>query len=147
MANDTRCVFCGKSISPFRSTNVLCGKTHDPSCRDCAREMEPLPHTERCRRALLPGLANHPELLREYIEVTQSAEDHRPRCLRCGGRMIFMEEQNFDNTPHGDSIFHGCFTVLPGYCTTCGRFAFFHPETVRSNPFLAHLIEKDTGRT
>ena len=132
MANDTRCVFCGK--------------THEPSCRDCAREMESLPHIDRCRRALQRGLANHPELLREYIEVTQSAEDHRPAC-GCGGKLRFMEEQNFDNTPHGDSIFHGCFTVLPGYCTTCGRFAFFHPETVRSNPFLAHLIEKDTGRT
>lgn len=108
MANDTRCVFCGKSINPFRSTNVFCGKTHEPSCRDCAREMESLPHIDRCRRALQRGLANHPELLREYIEVTQSAEEHRP---------------------------------------TCGRFAFFHPETVRSNPFLAHLIEKDTGRT
>jgi hypothetical protein len=108
--------------------------------------MESLPHIDRCRRALQRGLANHPELLREYIEVTQSAEDHRPTC-GCGGKLRFMEEQNFDNTPHGDSIFHGCFTVLPAYCTTCGRFAFFHPETVRSNPFLAHLIEKDTGRT
>jgi hypothetical protein len=146
MANDTRCVFCGKSINPFRSTNVLCGKTHEPSCRDCAREMEPLPHIDRCRRALQRGLANRPELLREYIEVTQSSEDHRPTC-GCGGKLRFMEEQNFDNTPHGDSIFHGCFTVLPAYCTTCGRFAFFHPETVRSNPFLAHLIEKDTGNS
>lgn len=146
MANDDRCVFCGQKVGTFRSTNVLCGKTHEPSCRDCAKEMEPLPHTERCRRALQRGLANRPELLREYIEVTQSAEDHRPTC-GCGGKLRFMEEQNFDNTPHGDSIFHGCFTVLPGYCTTCGRFAFFHPETVRSNPFLAHLIEKDTGRT
>ena len=98
MANDTRCVFCGKSISPFRSTNVLCGKTHEPSCRDCAREMESLPHTERCRRALQRGLANRPELLREYIEVTQSAEDHRPTC-GCGGKLRFMEEQNFDNPP------------------------------------------------
>ena len=108
--------------------------------------MESLPHIDRCRRALQRGLANHPELLREYIEVTQSAEDHRPAC-GCGGKLRFMEEQNFDNTPHGDSIFHGCFTVLPGYCTTCGRFAFFHPGTLRSNSFLAHLIEKDTGRT
>ena len=146
MANDDRCVFCGQKVGTFRSTNVLCGETYQLSCKDCAREMESLPHIDRCRRALLPGLANHPELLREYIEVTQSAEDHRPAC-GCGGKLRFMEEQNFDNTPHGDSIFHGCFTVLPGYCTTCGRFAFFHPETVRSNPFLAHLIEKDTGRT
>ena len=146
MANDDRCVFCGQKVGTFRSTNVLCGETYQLSCKDCAREMESLPHIDRCRRALQRGLANRPELLREYIEVTQSAEDHRPTC-GCGGKLRFMEEQNFDNTPHGDSIFHGCFTVLPGYCTTCGRFAFFHPETVRSNPFLAHLIEKDTGRT
>ena len=146
MANDDRCVFCGQKVGTFRSTNVLCGETYQLSCKDCAREMESLPHIDRCRRALQRGLANRPELLREYIEVTQSAEDHRPTC-GCGGKLRFMEEQNFDNTPHGDSLFHGCFTVLPGYCTTCGRFAFFHPETVRSNPFLAHLIEKDTGRT
>ena len=146
MANNDRCVFCGEKVGSFRSTNVLCGKTYEPSCKSCEKEMNGLDHTERCRRALQRGLANRPELLREYIEVTQSAEDHRPTC-GCGGKLRFMEEQNFDNTPHGDSIFHGCFTVLPGYCTTCGRFAFFHPETVRSNPFLAHLIEKDTGRT
>ena len=145
MANDARCVFCGQKVGTFRSTNVLSGETYQLSCKDCAREMESLPHIDRCRRALQRGLANRPELLREYIEVAQSAEDHRPTC-GCGGKLRFMEEQNFDNTPHGDSIFHGCFTVLPGYCTTCGRFAFFHPETVRSNPFLAHLIEKDTGR-
>ena len=146
MANDTRCVFCGEKVGSFRSTNVLCGSTYQLSCKSCEKEMNGLDHTARCRRALQRGLANHPELLRDYIEVTQSAEDHRPTC-GCGGKLRFMEEQNFDNTPHGDSIFHGCFTVLPGYCTTCGRFAVFHPETVRSNPFLAHLIEKDTGRT
>lgn len=147
MANDTRCVFCGKSISPFRSTNVLCGKTYEPSCRDCAREMESLPYTERCRRALQRGLANQPELLREYIEVCESAEERRPKCLRCGGRMIFMEEQHFDNTPHADSIFHGSFEVLPAWCEDCARFEFFHPTAARKNPFLAHLIEKDTGNT
>jgi hypothetical protein len=146
MANNDRCVFCGEKVGSFRSTNVLCGSTYQLSCKSCEKEMNHLDHTERCRRALQRGLASRPELLREYIEVTQSAEDHRPTC-GCGGKLRFMEEQNFDNTPHGDSIFHGCFTVLPGYCTTCGRFAFFHPETVRSNPFLAHLIEKDTGRT
>ena len=146
MANNDRCVFCGEKVGSFRSTNVLCGSTYQLSCKSCEKEMNGLDHTERCRRALQRGLANRPELLREYIEVCESAEDHRPTC-GCGGKLRFMEEQNFDNTPHGDSIFHGCFTVLPGYCTTCGRFAFFHPETVRSNPFLAHLIEKDIGRT
>ena len=144
MANDDRCVFCGQKVGTFRSTNVLCGETYQLSCRDCAKELEPLPHPERCRRALLRGLAHRPEQLREYIEVSLTAEERRPTC-RCGGKLRFMEEQNFDNTPHGDSIFHGCFTVLPAYCETCGRFEFFHPETVRKNPFLNHLLQKDTA--
>ena len=147
MANNDRCVFCGEKVGTFRSTNVLCGSTYQLSCKSCEKEMNHLDHTERCRRALQRGLANRPEQLREYIEISEAAEDHRPKCLRCGGRMIFMEEQNFDNTPHTDSIFHGCFTVLPAYCETCGRFEFFHPETVRKNPHLNHLLQKDTDST
>lgn len=147
MANDNRCVFCGASVGTFRSTNVLCGEIYQLSCRDCARALEPLDHTERCRRALLRGLAVQPEQLREFIEVSTTAEERRPKCLRCGGRMIFMEEQYFDNTPHSDSIFHGSFEVLPAYCEDCARFEFFHPTAARKNPFLAHLIEKDTGNT
>ena len=147
MANDNRCVFCGKSVGSFRSTNVLCGKTYQLSCKDCARELEPLDHTERCRRALLRGLAYRPEQLQEFIQVQAEAESHRPKCLRCGGRMRFMQEQNFDNTPHGDSIFHGSFAVLPAWCEDCSRFEFFNPIAARKNPFLAHLIQKDTENT
>ena len=144
MANDDRCVFCGKSVGSFRSTNVLCGTIYQLSCRDCARELESLEQTERCRRALLRGLADRPEKLREYIEVSETAEAHRPAC-RCGGTLHFMEEQHFDNTPHSDSIFHGSFDVLPAYCTACGRLEFFHPEIVRRNPRLNHLLLKDTA--
>ena len=144
MANDDRCVFCGKPVGTFRSTNVLCGETYQLSCRDCAKELEPLDHTERCRRALLRGLAYRPEQLRQHIQVSAEAEAHRPKCLRCGGRMIFMQEQYFDNTPHGDSVFHGAFEVLPAWCEGCARFEFFNPTAARRNPFLAHLIQKDT---
>lgn len=144
MANDDRCVFCGQKVGTFRSTNVLCGKSYQLACKDCSREIEPLDHPERCRRALLRGLAHRPEQLREYIEISTTAEEHRPKCLRCGGRMIFMEVQEFDNTPHTDSIFRGAFEVLPAYCEDCARFEFFHPAAARKNPFLAHLIEKDT---
>ena len=147
MANNDRCVFCGEKVGSFRSTNVLCGSTYQLSCKSCEKEMNGLDHTERCRRALQRGLANRPELLREYIEVSTTAEDHRPKCLRCGGRMIFMEEQHFDNTPHSDSIFHGSFDVLPAWCEDCARLEFFHPTAARKNPFLAHLIQKDTGNT
>ena len=144
MANNDRCVFCGKTVGSFRSTNVLCGKTYQLSCKDCAKELESLDHPDRCRRALLRGLAYRPELLREYIEVSENAEAHRPKCTACGGRMIFMEEQHFDNTPHTDSIFHGSFAVLPAWCESCARFEFFNPAAVRKNPFLAHLEEKDS---
>lgn len=143
MANDDRCVFCGQKVGTFRSTNVLCGSIYQLSCRDCAREMDTLNDVERCRRALLRGLADRPEKLRAYIEISETAEAHRPIC-RCGGKLHFMDEQHFDNTPNVDSIFHGSFAVLPAYCETCGRFEFFHPETVRRNPHLNHLLLKDT---
>jgi len=144
MSNNDRCVFCGKSVGTFRSTNVLCGSIYQLSCKDCARELEALDHTERCRRALLRGLADRPEKLREFLQVNTEAEDHRLKCLRCGGRMIYMEEQSFDNTPHGDSVFHGSFDAIPAWCESCGRYEFFNPAIIRKNPFLNHLFQKGT---
>ena len=133
MANDTRCVFCGKSISPFRSTNVLCGKTYEPSCLDCSKEMEPRPHLDRCRRALQRGLANQPELLREYIEVCESAEERRPKCLRCGGEMLRRGRQQFKL---GEETFFfsdinrlasGSMTLEILRCESCGKMEFYDP--------------------
>lgn len=144
MANNDLRVFCGKAVNAFRSTNVQCGRTYQLSCKDCAREMEALDQNERCRRALLWGLADRPERLREQIALSEDAENHRPTCGRCGGKLRFLEEQHFDNTPHGDSVFHGSFDVLPAYCTDCGRFEFFHPEVIRKNRSLSYLLEQDT---
>ncbi len=141
MANNDRCVFCGKTVSVFRSTNVQCGNTYQ--LKDCEAEMNKLSDLDRCRRALLRGLADKPERLRERIELESDAESHRPTCGRCGGKLRFMEEQHFDNTPHGDGIFHGSFDVLPAYCTECGRFEFFHPGTIRKNRHLAFLAQRD----
>ena len=147
MASNDRCVFCGKSVSPFRSTTVRCGNTYQLSCRDCEKELGQLDDLERCRRALLRGLAERPERLREQIELSAEAEAHRPTCGRCGGRLRFMKEQHFDNTPHGDSVFHDSFDVLPAWCTDCGRFEFFHPAVLRQNRFLAFLQKKDIAET
>ena len=147
MATNDRCVFCGKPVGGLRSTNVLCGSIYQCSCRDCAREMEPLDHADRCRRALLRGLADRPEKLQTYLRVQAEAEEHRPKCTACGGRMIFMPVQHFDNTPHSDSLFHGSFQVLPAWCESCARFEFFNPAAVQKNPFLAHLMETDSEKT
>lgn len=144
MANDDRCVFCGKTVSSFRSTNVLCGKTYQLSCKDCAKELEPLDHTERCRRALQRGLAYRPEQLRSYIEIVSTAEDRRPKCPSCGGRIHFMRERLLDSSPFTDGLLSSAFSILPACCTDCGRYEFYNPDIVRKNPFLEHLLLKDT---
>lgn len=144
MANDNRCVFCGQSLRGFRSISIYCANTTQNACRNCANELNRLDNTERCRRALLLGLADQPELLRERIELSTEAEAHRPKCLRCGGKLVFMQEQHLDNTPHGSSVLSRYFEVLPAFCHTCGRYEFFNPATVRSNRYLKHLIDKDT---
>ena len=145
MANDDRCVFCGQKVGTFRSTNVLCGETYQLSCKDCAKELEPLPHPERCRRALLRGLAYRPEQLREYIEVSQTAEERRPKCPSCGGKLHFMRERLLDSSPLTDTLLSPFFAILPACCADCGRYEFYNPDTVRKNPFLNHLLLKDTA--
>lgn len=143
MANNDRCVFCGKTVSVFRSTNVQCGNTYQLSCRECAEEMNKLSELDRCRRALLRGLADCPERLRERIELNTDAESHRPTCGHCGGKLYFMQEQHFDNTPYGDGVFHGYFAVIPAWCVACGRFEFFHPAAIEKNRYLNFLHKKD----
>lgn len=144
MANEERCVFCGQTVSAFRSTNVLCGSIYQLSCKTCAKEMNALEPEERCRRALLRGLADRPERLREFLQVSADAENHRPRCSDCGGRLRYLGEQSLDTSPIRDGIFSSVFVVLTACCSDCGRYAFFNPEIVRKNPFLNHLLLKDT---
>ena len=143
MANEERCVFCGQPVSAFRSTNVQCGDTYQLSCKSCATEMNELGDVDRCRRALLRGLAYRPEHLREQIELSTTAEEHRPKCILCGGKMLFMQEQLLDNSPHYDGILSRGFEILPAYCATCGRFEFFNPAIVRKNRYLKYLRDKD----
>lgn len=144
MANDSICVFCGQKPGTFRSTTVSCGGIWQPACKACEKELKDLDEAEICRRALIRGIAEQPERLRERIALIAEAENHRPKCLRCGSSLIFMEEQELDNSPMQDCVFMEPFEVLPAYCESCGKYEFYNPTIVRKNKYLAHLIWKDT---
>lgn len=144
MEKDTACIFCGQKPGTFRSTSVLCGGTWQFACKACEKELEGLEDTEKCRRALIRGLAENPEKLRERIHLAEEAEKHRPQCTQCGGKLLFMEVEELDNSPMRDTIFEDSFTVLPAYCEACGKYAFYNPVVVRKNKYLAYLITKDT---
>ena len=144
MAKNDRCVFCGQKIGPFWGTNVQCDGVYQPACRSCALELEPLNDTERCRRALARGLAVQPDQLRYRIQAITEAEEHRPTCSSCGGKLRFLPEQSLDNSPYHDGLLSSAFDVIPACCYGCGRYEFYNPEIARKNPFLAYLIEKDT---
>lgn len=143
MENDNICVFCGERLSKFRSTTVQCGTTWQPACKACEKEMKNLPEVELCQRALVRGIAQDAERVRARIALITEAEDHRPQC-RCGGKMVFMEEQTLDNSPYRDSVFADFLEVIPAYCTSCGKYDFYRPDIVRRNKHLAYLIHKDT---
>ena len=143
MANEL-CVFCGQKPGTFRSTTIQCGNTWQPACKACEKELKGLDEVELCRRALVRGIAENPERIRERIELIEEAENHRPKCLRCGSVLTFMDVQELDNSPMRDSVFMETFEVLPAYCESCGKYEFYNPVIVRKNKYLAHLIWKDT---
>jgi len=143
MANEL-CVFCGQKPSTFRSTTIQCGGTWQPACKACEKELKGLDEVEVCRRALVRGMAENPDKLRERINLIAEAENHRPKCLRCGSSLSFMDVQELDNSPMRDSVFMEPFEVLPAYCESCGKYEFYNPVIVRKNKYLAHLIWKDT---
>ena len=145
MADGGVCVFCGQKPGIFRDTTVRCGDTVQFACMACERDLSVLSELDRCRRALVRGLAAEPEKLRERIEIITEAENHRPKCLRCGSELVFMEEQTLDNHPMRDSIFSGSFDVQPAYCKSCGKYEFYNPAILRKNKYLVYLIDKDTN--
>ncbi len=145
------CVFCGEKVSEFRVRHTVCGRAYLSCCPSCYKEVDPLPAEERCRRALQLGLVKDPQLLEDYLkeaeeaaEVARTAEEHRPACLRCGGKLRFQEEQMLDNSPLRDGLLSSTFDVLPAFCENCGKYEFFNPEVVKKDPYLAHLIQLDT---
>ena len=73
-----------------------------------------------------------------------TAENDRPKCLRCGKPLTFMRVQALDNTPLRDSVYDQSFAVLPAYCQACGKIEFYNPEIVMKNAELAELVAKDT---
>lgn len=144
MANDKICVFCGQKLGFFNGTTIPCGDTWQPACTECKDTLENLDELALCQRALIRGIAQEPERLKARIELLTEAENHRPTCLRCGGKLIFEEVQELDNSPYRDSILSDPFTVRPAYCLECGRYELYRPEIVQKNKYLAHLIWKDT---
>lgn len=144
MANENTCVFCGQKPGPFRSTRIQCGRTIQPACKSCEKELENLDELEICRRALVRGLANEPEKIKERIELITEAENRRLSCLRCGTKLVFLPVQELDNSPSQDNIFSNTFDVLPARCPECGKMEFYDPGILRKNSYLAYLIWKDT---
>ena len=143
MANEL-CVFCAQKPGTFRATTVACGSTVQVACKACEKELKDLDEVDVCRRALIRGIAENPDRIRERIELITEAENHRPNCLRCGSVLTFMDVQELDNNPLNDSMFLPTFDVLPAYCKTCGKYEFFNPAIVRKNKYLVYMIEKDT---
>lgn len=144
MENENICVFCGEKLSRFRSTTIPCGHTLQPACKSCEKELAGLEELELCQRALLRGLADQPERVRARIDLLTTAEDHRHKCLRCGGKLRYKSVQSLDNSPYRDTLLKEPFEVQPAYCVSCGKYEFFEPTVVRKNKHLAYLIWKDT---
>ena len=143
MANEL-CVICGQKPGTFRSTTIACGNTIQVACKSCEKELKGFSEIEICRKALIRGIAENPERIRARIELLTEAEDHRPKCLRCGSNLTFMKVQTLDNSPMKDSIFMNTFDVLPAYCESCGKYEFYNPEIIRKDKYLAYLIWKDS---
>ena len=75
MANEI-CVFCGEKHSAFRSALIQCGSTWQKACKTCEKELRDLDEIEVCRRALIRGIAENPDKLRERINLITEAECH-----------------------------------------------------------------------
>ena len=125
MANEL-CVFCGQKPGTFRGTTVACGNTIQVACKSCEKELKGLDEAEICRKALIRGIAENPDRIHARIELLTEAEDHRPKCLRCGSKLTFMKVQELDNSPMQDSIFKDPFVVLPACCESCGKYEFYN---------------------
>lgn len=142
------CAFCGEKIGMFGGEQILCTGVYQPCCKACAGEAAGLSEEELCRRALQTGCAAHPERLRAWLAMAQSAEENRPVCRFCGGKLTFRKAVTFHNTTPGtfSQLVAAC-EVQPATCSQCGRMEFFDPAFLRANEVLSHLVKKDTGTT
>lgn len=146
MANEYFCVFCGEKLGMFNSASFACADVYQPCCKNCAKELKELSEEDQCRRALQRGCAQQPEKIEQRIELITTAEEHRPSCTQCGGKLIFESVQYLDNSPMRDSTFSEGFEVLPAYCESCGKYEFYKPAVTNKNRFIAYLIRKDTSQ-
>ena len=146
MANEYFCVFCGEKLGMFNSASFACADVYQPCCKNCAKELKELSEEEQCRRALQRGCAQQPEKIEQRIELITTAEEHRPSCTQCGGKLIFEPVQYLDNSPMRDSVFSEGFEVLPAYCESCGKYTFYKPAVTNKNRLIAYLIHKDTSQ-
>ena len=143
MAEEKICVFCGQRPGLFQTTDVQCGPTWQTACKACAKEVKDLSEIELCQRALRLGFAQDAQKLEQRVALISEAEDHRPKCLRCGKPMFYMETQTLDSSPMRDGLLSTTFSVLPAVCKACGRLEFYDPAIVRNDKHTAYLIWKD----
>ena len=142
------CVFCGEKIGMFGGEQILCAGIYQPCCKACAKETAGLSQEELCRRALQLGHAALPDQLRNWLATAQSAEENRPLCRHCGGKLTFRKTVIIHNTTPGtfeEKLAAAC-ELQPAACSQCGRLEFFDPAFVRQNELLSHLVKKDTGK-
>ena len=125
------CVFCGEKVSEFRVMTTICGRAYLPCCKPCYKEVDPLSQEERCRSALRLGLVKDPQMLEDYLkeaeeaaEVARTAEEHRPACLRCGGKLRFQEEQMLDNSPLRDGFSAPPLMYCPPFAKNAENMSF-----------------------
>ena len=145
MANEYFCVFCGEKLGMFNSASFACADVYQPCCKNCVKELKDLSEEEQCRRALQRGCAQQPEKIEQRIELITTAEEHRPSCTQCGGKLKFETVQYLDNSPMRDSVFSEGVELLPAYCESCGKYEFYKPAVINKNRFISYLIHKDTS--
>lgn len=140
------CAFCGEKIGVFGGEQVLCTGIYQPCCKTCAGEVAGLSQEEICRRALQSGCAAYPDRLRAWLTMAQNAEEERPPCRYCGGKLRFRKPVVVYNTAPSsfeEGLAAAC-ELQPAFCPECGRMEFFDPAFIRASEALSHLAKKDT---
>lgn len=99
---------------------------------------------ELCRYALSRGYAENRDKIQARLDLLTSAEEARPKCLRCGTPMKFGEVLTLDNTPMRDSFFAGTYDIIPCNCPRCFKIEFYARELLKSDEKLACLYSLDT---
>lgn len=127
----------------FREESIIVGKTRQTCCSNCAKEVKDLSELELCRLSLQRGYAQNREKIEARVQLITQAEQARPKCLRCGGRMKFAERITLDSSPMRDTVFSSTYALLPCKCTACFRMEFYSPEVLKNDEMIAYLYSQD----